>query len=167
MRKRLMYLSFIAVSVLLVFTGQQKVKAAENSRTYEKNIDIVKDYVIDSKDIATLAKEYNKKSGSTGWNKNNDLNNDGVIDLYDLTLVSKALGRKITIDGLYDFAEVGQKYTLQSTIKAKLGDKDYVELPIKWNSSANTSTVGTFNHTGFIEGYNKAISFKLTVVPVN
>lgn len=162
-----MHLSFVVITALIVVVGQTKVKAVGTSVTYEKNIDLVKDYVINSKDIAILAKEYNKNSKSSGWNKNNDLNNDGVIDLYDLILVSKAMGKKVIVDGLSDFAEVGQKYTLQSTIKAKLGEKDYVKIPIKWSTTANTSVVGTYNHTGVIDEYNKSITFKLIVVPIN
>ena len=170
MKKILMNLAFTATAIILISTGQAKVKAAEqNSITYEKNIDIVKDYVIDSKDLATLAKDYNKTSKSTGWNNNNDINSDGIIDIYDLVTVSKSIGKNITIEEFtnYDFAEVGQKYTLQSTIRAKLGDKDYIKLPIKWNGSANTSAEGKYTYTGVIEGYNKSLSFNLTVVPVN
>ena len=165
-----MNLAFTTTAILLIFTGQAKVKAAEgNSITYEKNMDIVKDYVIDTKDIATLAKEYNKTNKTTGWNSKNDINSDGIIDLYDLIEVTKNMDKKITIEKFsdYDFAEVGQKYTLQSTIRAKLGDKDYVKLPVKWNTSANTSATGKHTHTGVIEGYNKSLSFDLTVVPVN
>ena len=170
MKKILMNLAFTATAIILISTGQAKVKAAEqNSITYEKNIDIVKDYVIDSKDLATLAKDYNKTSKSAGWNNNNDINSDGIIDIYDLVTVSKSIGKNITIEEFtnYDFAEVGQKYTLQSTIRAKLGDKDYIKLPIKWNGSANTSAEGKYTYTGVIEGYNKSLSFNLTVVPVN
>lgn len=169
MKKVLINLAFTTIAFLIICTGQSIVKAAEEeTTTYDYKIDIVKDFVIDSKDLATLAKEYNKTSNSTGWNKNYDINNDGIIDIYDISILSKSLGKKITLeDNLYDFAEVGQNYTLQSSMKAKLGDKDYINLPIKWNGSPNTSTVGTYTYNGVIEGYNKPISFVLTVVPVN
>lgn len=168
MKKILMNIAFTAAVLLLFFTGQAKVKAAEeDSVTYDIKIDVVKDLLIDSKDLATIAKGYNKTSKSTGWNKSIDINNDNIIDIYDLTIVSRAIGNKIEIDSLYDFAEVGQNYLLKSPMKLKLGDKDYINLPVKWNGSADTSAVGTYTYTGVVEGYNRSISFDLTVVPVN
>ena len=165
-----MSLAFTAATVLLISMGKVEVKAAEEtSITYEKNIDIVKDYVIDSKDLATLAKSYNKTNKSSDWSQNNDINDDGIIDIYDLAIVSKYIGKNITLEDFsdYDFVEVGQKYSLPSNIRAKLGDKDFINLPIKWNEAINTSAPGKYTHIGTIDGYNKSLTFDLTVVPVN
>lgn len=45
--------------------------------------------VVDIKDLAAVAQNYNFKIIDSDWNATKDINNDGIVDIYDLTLVSK------------------------------------------------------------------------------
>ncbi len=53
--------------------------------------DVNKDGVIDIKDIALIASNYNYNNSNINWNADLDINNDGIIDIYDIVLVSKQL----------------------------------------------------------------------------
>ncbi len=161
--------SMLVLLILLLISPIEKVKADDLSGTiFMKNMDINKDWVIDVKDLAQTAKYYNTKNTSTDWPSYCDFNNDGIIDLYDLALISKFIGTNLTVHNISDFAEVGQKYTLPSMIKAQLGNENYVMLPVKWSSSiADTSKAGTNTYTGTIQGYNKTITLTLSVSSLN
>lgn len=45
--------------------------------------------VVDIKDLAAVAQDYNFKRTNKYWNAIRDMNNDAIIDIYDLTTVSK------------------------------------------------------------------------------
>lgn len=166
--KKIISSILVLIMVFSIFPNE-KVKAAElKGIVFTYNMDTNKDLVIDIKDLAQVAKYYNATKTSTNWQGCCDFNNDGIIDLYDLTLISRFVGAKITIQNLLDFVEVGKSYTFPSTIKAQLGDNNFVMLPVKWNlSAADTSKIGVNTYTGVVEGYNKTITLTLNVYFLN
>lgn len=69
-------------------------KAGNTSPAFEvqfKVADINNDKIVDIKDIASVASNYNIINNNPNWSDNYDLNNDGVIDIYDLTAISRLL----------------------------------------------------------------------------
>lgn len=55
----------------------------------DKQFDINEDKDIDIKDIAAIAKDYNKKKSDNHWKSEYDYNNDGIIDIFDITVLFK------------------------------------------------------------------------------
>ncbi|SHI00942.1 DUF5050 domain-containing protein [Clostridium intestinale] len=140
-----------------------------NDTTLNKNLDVNKDLVVDIKDLAQVSINYNINSKMPGWQEKYDFNGDGIIDIYDLTMVSRFINSTIVISSnVIKTVEQGKAYSLPQTISANMGNNYYVDLLVKWNSTAvNTSKVGQYNYTGTVLDYNKSITLTLNVEPPN
>lgn len=169
MNKTLSRILILLIIMTIVPTEALKVKAANlTGIIFSKNIDVNNDLKVDIKDLAQVSKSYDTNNKTTGWQVSYDFNNDGSIDIYDLTLVSRFIDSLITIEDINDFAEIGQKYALPSFVKAHLGDKNFVMLPVSWNTTAvNTAAAGKYTYTGTVTGYNKAIALTLNIAALN
>lgn len=169
MRKTFCRILVLFFVVSLIHLSGIKVEAEVNeSSVLNKNIDINHDFVIDIRDLAEVAKNYNINKISAGWNSIYDFNSDGFTDIYDLALLSKYIGNKVTVSNISETVEKGQVYSLPIVVYGKLDCGKYVGIPITWNNTTvNTANVGRFSYTGSLANYNKAISLTLDIVAKN
>lgn len=93
------FIKIIFITFLLCFSqillNSTYAKAATNSNSISfDNYDINNDWVIDIKDLAEIAKQYNLNTISSTWTGSSDINKDNIIDIYDLVLISKSIGKE-------------------------------------------------------------------------
>lgn len=129
-----------------------------------KNPDVNFDSIIDIKDLANTAENYNIKNTSSKYNFKFDLNDDGIIDIYDLVIQSKHLGSLINSPILDMEAYVGDSFSIPSNLEVSMSDGYLTNIKCSWtNNLVNTTSPACFNISGKLTDYNKNITGQVKV----
>ncbi len=61
----------------------------------------------------------------------------------------------VSVDTVYESVYKNQNYVLPETIPANMSDGNQKQVPVQWETEADTSVTGTSNYYGTVEGYGR------------